>query len=746
MANDNTMGAPTEGLGQTVTFAARSGGGVPQTTASNRQSLRMENRGGGAQRTAQALQVPPAQPDATVQALFKLGGEILRPHVEAERQAKFDQGMQKAMQGQAITEIVDEQPWYSKLFGSTSLVDGARAYTAAAKATSVAVELETSMESLRTKSPAEFAKYITDVRMKSRTGDSATDMMLAQQLNQSLPAVMKGQAKAHLRYKQVQLDESMEASHTAGFAMLGALVSESNKSNATKDGGDVLEHELALAKQLTPPPEVDRAHFNKGVVAAAVKSIMGGNFATASFLQQSRIIDSFSPAEQVAIREATSKARTDARLGLPLSFADDLSELQRMSNDTTGTVTPTAIKEKAAKFNERYTKHTGDPAEYIRMDQVAAEISQWQANQDRLLAEAARRTASAVTAQDKEAAKLAEQGQIATAIKGNGYVKEKTAEDKRGAWVIAAAQAKDPEDLARMRAVQATMDNPDEVYSNKFQSAVTLASGQAGSPAALHSLYQEYKLLEKHGTTAAAQVYAGKAGKLMAAYDRIAQGTPMGPNEIHAAYTQAIVDSQKQDPKLTQAQVKAHAAQYASGKLGKMYHAFPNDSFAIRNPDQLAHDTAPFARPYLAGSEAADVAFADARASGKITVLAGWHWQTLEGYGNFSAAISKDGKSVASDERNRAFNMAVEDRAAKLGITVKAVGQTVNDGDDPQVYIMGMDKDRNVTYTLLKASEVGPVWAKRTVTDVMQGPALNPDTRGLGESALERAQRAKPKQ
>lgn len=741
---DNTLGAPTEGLGQTVTFANSAGSRTPQTPSRQRGAMRNSSRGGEARLTSQALHIPDQGGDATIRAFAKLGEQIVKPIIERERTAAYVSGMQRAAQGEAIAEIVDEQPWFSKLFGSTSLIDGARAYTANAKAASVAADMEAKMPELRKLSANEFGEYATKAITSQTTGDPTTDMMLSQQISATLPSVMKGQAKAHLRYRQEQMETSIQSSQESTFALLGVVDEESRKPGATRDSSDVLGAAISALDVFEKPAEMQQDLHDKLLGESAMKVVSGGNFAVYSLLKDSGKLAKMEPTAAAGIERAYSKAHTEARLSLPLSFADDLSELQRLSNDATST--PEDIKQRATVLNTKYTTHTGDPAPLIRTEQAATEISQWHANQDRLLAEAARRTAGATTKADKEAAQLAGQGQIALVIKGGGYVKDQTAEDKRGAWVIAAAQSKDPEDLARMRAVQATMDNPDEVYANKFQSAVTLASGQAGSPAALHSLYQEYKLLEKHGTTAAAQVYAGKAGKLMAAYDRISQGTPMGPNEIHAAYTQAIVDSQRPDSNLTQAQLKANSDRYASTTLGKLYNAFPHDGFSLRNPKQLAHDTAPFVRSYLAGSEAADVAFADARASGKIAVLAGWHWQTLEGYGNFSAALGKDGESVASDERNRAFNMAVEDRAAKLGITVKAVGQTVNDGDDPQVYIMGMDKDHNVVHTLLKASDVVHVWAQRTVTSVMQGPALNPDTRGLGESALERALRVKSKQ
>ena len=93
-ANDNTLGAPTEGLGQTVTFTASGGVGVPQLQIPDRGAVRMGTQGGAPTSSGQARQVQAAQPDPTMAALMKLGGNLLAPAVKRDQEAQFMQGTQ----------------------------------------------------------------------------------------------------------------------------------------------------------------------------------------------------------------------------------------------------------------------------------------------------------------------------------------------------------------------------------------------------------------------------------------------------------------------------------------------------------------------------------------------------------------------------------------------------------------------------------------------------------------------------
>ena len=106
MANENFLGAPTEGLGQTVTFAAGSQGSMSQAGAGQRVQQRDEVQGGFGVNPQRAQHIQERAPDPTMGVLFKMGAEILAPAIKAEQEAGFVRGMQQAAAGQAITDIV----------------------------------------------------------------------------------------------------------------------------------------------------------------------------------------------------------------------------------------------------------------------------------------------------------------------------------------------------------------------------------------------------------------------------------------------------------------------------------------------------------------------------------------------------------------------------------------------------------------------------------------------------------------
>jgi hypothetical protein len=128
--SDNSLGAPTEGLGQNVTFAYNTGRGPGQLEIGDPGRIRAgviggDTVGAGATR-AQGVQDRNA--NATLDVLMKVGESIMAPMLKQKKTEAYVAGMQRAMQGEAVTEIATEQPWYSKIFGDSDVVEGARAY------------------------------------------------------------------------------------------------------------------------------------------------------------------------------------------------------------------------------------------------------------------------------------------------------------------------------------------------------------------------------------------------------------------------------------------------------------------------------------------------------------------------------------------------------------------------------------------------------------------------------------------
>ena len=100
------------------------------------------------------------QGDKTAAALFGFAETMLKPVAQEVAARKFLEGQQRAASGEALTQIVNEQPWYSKIFGPSSAVEGARQYSLDAQAAKFDAAVQNAMPSLRNTSPDELPAII----------------------------------------------------------------------------------------------------------------------------------------------------------------------------------------------------------------------------------------------------------------------------------------------------------------------------------------------------------------------------------------------------------------------------------------------------------------------------------------------------------------------------------------------------------------------------------------------------------
>lgn len=98
--------------------------------------------------------------EKTSKALFGFAETLLGPVAKDLAERKFLEGVQRAASGEALTSIVNEQPWYSKIFGPASAVEGARQYSLDAQAAKFDAEVQRRMPELRTTSPDELLSLI----------------------------------------------------------------------------------------------------------------------------------------------------------------------------------------------------------------------------------------------------------------------------------------------------------------------------------------------------------------------------------------------------------------------------------------------------------------------------------------------------------------------------------------------------------------------------------------------------------
>lgn len=710
MANDNTLGAPTEGLGQTVTFAASSGGGQSQAVGGSRQAIRNNSTGGGAQLTARALQVPPPEPDGFGAAMLKLGGEFIRPKIEEARAAAYVQGMQKAAQGQAITEIVDEQPWYSQLFGSTSLVDGARAYTANAKANSVAAGMEADMENLRKMSADEFGNYATQAITKNQTGDPTTDMMLAQQISATLPAVMKGQAKAHLRFQQEQVEDSIKAAATSNFALLGTVSAQARQPGATKEKADVLGAAIGALTVFEKPKEMQQELHDKLLAESAIQAVSGGNFDAYSLLKDSGKLAKMEPTAAYQVERAYSQASNQAKLNVPNQLLDKVANFRTLARRPG--MSDENIHAAADAINDEYKQMTGDPGAFISKAVTLQELQQLREYRDAQQAALTRARSTAVTKAEKEMADIAAIGSLATRVVGGDGTRPyllSAETDKERQEVFNHLRATASPEVRNRVMVEQVDVAIDKVAKGNIESAIGTAK-TAGDPSLLYEIYrtQYLPLVQAAGDNAeyVAQKYAGAYGEDMARYHALAQGREVTPAYQGAFYNEVV--SPRAKPLTVTKKNKEIVDELTTGTFMSF---MPFTGEPIRDPEGYAAELAPKMKPYLGTKDA----IKDAKlALPNLNLVGGYHWKKSVKDTDLTEWIAKNKAvgGVAPDNLGDALSIVVKQYSKEAGIegTVQ-LGQTADTaGGEPRMYIMGTGSDGKARILPFPASDLHKVW------------------------------------
>jgi hypothetical protein len=743
MANDNTLGAPTEGLGQTVTFASGQRAGVPQTTAMQRGSLRNSATGGAAVRTAQALQVTAPKGDTLFQTLARLGGDLIKPQLEAERTLKYVEGMQKAASGQAIEEIVNEQPFFSGLFGSSSVVDGARAYSASAKATSMAVDFETNMGELRKLSPTEMSKYTAGkIAEATSGGDAATNAMIVQQVGATLPAVMKGQTKAHIRYQQELRETATEQAYDAGFALLQVNAAQAGEPGATKTVDDVMAAGVTAMSGMVRDSEIQPALHSRLVAQSAAKSIMGGNLRAMYVMEQSGKLAELEADDQYKIKRAYSVAQAEAKTKLPVEFYTKVLEFKQLSMEPEGK-NPAAIQAAADAINNEYRKLKGDHGDYLDPRDIMGEQMQLAVAEKQRIAALEREAKSGAThAIRQQAAQDAVRDTFALAMdpaQGATILVGKKPAEVEAVMAYARNAIGGTKEHAFFIAQQSQVlvfDNDlKQLHSQAVESAATTGDGVL-----LDNYYTKlYKpLVEAAGGRGevVAQQYAGAQKDAMARYHKLRMTVP-NPTALElstfAARALAVQPEPAPSGKRNDAVLSELKDNAALAFLGR---GFGGDTVPLENPEGFKNLIYPLLSKELPVDQAIELAKSENR---DIVQLGGTYWTKRPGQTRLDDWLlgNTREKGAMNGQINQATKLAISTYAGRVGIEgTPTVVQLPDIGKVPHMALFGVGADNKPRITYLTGEEVHSTWATRD--------ANSPEAKAVAKVLARQAEKAVP--
>ncbi len=740
---ENTLGAPTEGLGQNITFAVPGQAAVPQASSSGAVAVRNDMRGGEGAGANRAIHVAPPPPDQTLNVLLRMGQDIIAPKLKEAREASFVDGMQRAAAGQAVADIVDEQPWYSKVFGPTDLVDGARAYTASTKASEIATGIELAMPELRKMDGPAFSAHVSKTLGDSKTGDATADAMVATAVLKQMPHSMAAQAKNNYLYKQEVFTEAQRGAMQSALVNIGVLDHKARKggdgqrvpgdafmpgtiSDATDETDSLLAKQAAMGAFVRPDHQDPKLHSrNVATVLAAQGAV--GNLAGLYAVKDAGVIETLQPQDQVTVQHAIDSAERKTRLSIDAPLAIQASQWQTLANDPTSS--PEAIVQGAKELNAQYAQLTGSRAPLVAQADTVRELVQLETTrintQHREAARLAVATAKATKADEKQLLhnQKIEMGAAAfSAGQDFSFLQEKEVQE---AWAYKRSVSTDEQYFSAMAASAERKGGVNTAFKDTLQTEINLSTSQA-NPQMLHDTYVKHYLpLRKAGGAQGHKVaatYTGEYAAKMDDYHRFMQATgQVSDGDRTVALLKFTQPRAKVDNSKDATELQRVAAQKGMWQtVGNLFDDKPPLDA------ELSQQFVSELMPYMDNLPSTLTSKEKLKEAGKLAGIeqyAGTYWKRGLDQAPIEQALVKptrpDGQSNALQiqvtELDAAIKLGFSQQLAKVGLLDSGVSAyRMPDADgEAMFYVLSSTDKGEPNGILIRGSEIESAWATK---------------------------------
>lgn len=357
--------------------------------------------------------------DKTAAAVFGFAETLLKPVAAEVAERKFLEGVQRASSGEALTEIVNTQPWYSKIFGPSSAVEGARQYSLDAQAAKFDAAVQQAMPTLRNTSPDELPAIIQKMSKEFETGDPTTDAQLGLRLTKVLPNLIQ----AHTReYYKAQQEQAYNQRFEAAQQNATSLQIVSQDTMATDD--DKQLRQGIFLQGFVLPTGVDPESHKQFVATSLVSLAEAGQFHAVNLALSSGALQQLSPEKRLQVERSVNQFKKQHASDARDSYAKDFAQVyDRARNDPE--YSAENVMQDYDALNAKYASLSGN-------DQPLVAGTTRAATAQSALAAYWQRIRQGEALQAKAAEDLASQGKvveaqalmddaIGTAFKTNGY-------------------------------------------------------------------------------------------------------------------------------------------------------------------------------------------------------------------------------------------------------------------------------------------------------------------------------------
>lgn len=357
--------------------------------------------------------------DKTAAAIFGFAETLLKPVAAEVAERKFLEGVQRASSGEALTDIVNTQPWYSKIFGPSSAVEGARQYSLDAQAAKFDAAVQNAMPTLRNTSPDELPGIIQKMSKEFETGDPTTDAQLGLRLIKVLPNLIQ----AHTReYYKAQQEHAYNQRFDAAQQNATSLQIVSQDPMASED--DKLLRQANFLQGFVLPAGVDPESHKQFIQTSLASLAESGQFHAVNVALRSGVAQALSPEKRLQLERSINQFKKQHAMEARDNYAKDFAQIyDRARNDPE--YSAEKVMEDYDALNAKYASLSGN-------DQPLVAGATRTATAQSALAAYWQRIRQGEALQAKMAADLERQGKVAeaqavmddailTAFKTNGY-------------------------------------------------------------------------------------------------------------------------------------------------------------------------------------------------------------------------------------------------------------------------------------------------------------------------------------
>jgi hypothetical protein len=542
--NDNILGAPAEGFGQNITFAfSPQQGSIPSLDSGSTTPLRGGVYGSPTTGTVAPLRpVEQGQKDPTLDVLMKLADSVLEPQIKRARADAFVTGMQKAASGEAIKDIADGQPWYTKIFGDSDVVEGARQYTAQAKAADVAGAVEDSMHEVRKLEPDAAHAYYTDLISKQLTGDAATDVAVMQSFSKTLPATMRRQAKEHYTWRQEEASKAESQALMSAADLLQKRAANSPDGIQTND--EYAQQAVQFIAGMRPALGRDVKSWTDSRMDDLMNLAQQGKFHAVNAIKAAGFMDALKPDQRMQVEKAIEASENHVISKKSFEYAPEIGRIAGEAQVYHDDLSAKNTFDQLQALNDKFRKQTGIDRDLITLDKGEGVIKDVHST---LLHEGERRVRVAEEAA-KEAAKANDKAH-AEQIKREGAVNALSLGNAGGAARVLGESVVREEMFKQYQQLGASQGQPGQsqmLWNNyamsgyvhpdikkmlETRSSVAVGAAMPNDFLQLHSMWQQLNAQNP----ALADAYFGKYADRMATFDTyLTPGNPGSRGEANA--------------------------------------------------------------------------------------------------------------------------------------------------------------------------------------------------------------------